>query len=191
VTRGACSPWSPGWESMDYQFLPRHPPEMDDRLALQFITTTGEEATEKPGPDSRRLVRAQARRSAHQSAVWVSMSRSNSTPGAGNTLAVSKQSYTSRFKLASWQSRKNKKKTAAAAQSVILPKTPGFTHSEDGSVPLNFVVMVGPINVLPIPLIPMTEEILHFCMLFTEAEFSVDQTGPSLMKSFRSLRISD
>jgi hypothetical protein len=80
---------------------------------------------------------------------------------------------------------------AAAAQSVILPKTPGFTHSEDRSVPLNFVVMVGPINILPIPLIPMTEEILHFCMLFTEAEFSVDQIGPSLMKSFRSLRISD
>jgi hypothetical protein len=161
-------------------------PKVDDGLALQFITTTGEEATEKPDPDSRRLVRAQARRSARRGAVWVSTSSSNSATWSGNTLAVSKQSYTSRFKLASWQSRKNKKKTAAAAQSVILRKVLGFTLSEDGSVPLNFMVEVGPINVLPIPLIPTTEEILHFCMLFTQAEFSADQTRPSLIESFRS-----
>jgi hypothetical protein len=159
---------------MDYQFLPRrHPPRVDDGLALQFITTTGEEATEKPDPDSRRLVRAQARRSAHRSAVWVSTLSSNSATWSGNTMAVSKQSYISRFKSASWQSR-NKKKTAAATQSVTLREVPGFTLSEDRSVPLNFVVEVGPINILPITLIPMTEEVLHFCMLFTRAEFSVD-----------------
>lgn len=161
-------------------------PKVDDMLALQCITTTGEEATEKPDQDSRRLVRAQARRSARQSAVWVSTSSSNSATWNGHTPAVSKQSYTSRFKLASWQSKKNKKKTAAAAESVILPKVPGFTLSEDGSVPLNFVVEVGRINVLLIPLIPMTEEILHFCMLFTQAESSADQTRPSLMESFKS-----
>jgi hypothetical protein len=161
-------------------------PKANDGLLLQFITTTGEEATEKLDPDSRRLVRAQARRSARRSAVWVSTTSSNSATWSRNTLAVSKQSYTSRFKLTSWQSRKSKNKTAAAAQSAILPNVPGFTLSNDGSVPLNFVVEVRPINVLPIPLIPTTEEILHFCMLFTQAEFSADQIRPSLMESFRS-----
>jgi hypothetical protein len=135
----------------------------DDELPFQFITSTGQTPAGESDLASRRLVRAQARRSAHrksESATSASKVNTDSSRGAQD---LSDQFHTSRFKLTSWQRKSRKKKgTVVSQQSKATPPLELDVYGLEIDSP-RLQAGLGVINVLPIPLTPMTEKILYFC----------------------------
>ncbi|KAK9319841.1 hypothetical protein V1517DRAFT_341325 [Lipomyces orientalis] len=120
-----------------------------DELPLQFITIT-DLADAKRDLASRRLVRAQARKSAHRS------STNALTSVAGN----SEGPVTSKFKLSSWQRRSSKKKLQEIALPAVLSDS--LNHLSHETVSPRLSAELAPINVLPVPMNPMTQELLRF-----------------------------
>ncbi|KAH8691241.1 hypothetical protein BGW36DRAFT_49091 [Talaromyces proteolyticus] len=125
-------------------------------LPLEFITVTDQAVASKSNAASRRLVRAQARKSAHRNKGAYAQAHAT---GSGGTKM--------KFKLSSWKRRNSS--TPMEKQSFgfafVISDRQDYNSSEDCNIPsasARLTVDLGPINVLPVPLIPMTKELLHF-----------------------------
>ncbi|KAK9249664.1 hypothetical protein V1507DRAFT_469999 [Lipomyces tetrasporus] len=149
-----------------------------DELPLQFITITGLADAKKPDLASRRLVRAQARKSAYRSATHALTSVSVKPEGP----------LTSKFKLSSWQRRSSKKKL----QEVL---SDSLNFSDEPPL-LRLTAEIAPINDLPIPMNTMTQELLHFYQfdmrtnsfaLNPEGDwFTIARSNPAALHAFLS-----
>jgi hypothetical protein len=134
----------------------------DDELPFQFITSTGQTPAGESDLAARRLVRAQARRSAHRKNESATSALKANTDSSRRAQDLSDQFHTSRFKLTSWQRKSRKKKgTVVSQHSKATPLELDVYGLEIDSPRLQ--AGLGVINVLPIPLTPMTEKILYFC----------------------------
>jgi hypothetical protein len=158
---------------------------MGERTSLPFIVQTGLQGAESFDARSRRLVRAQARKSAHRSGQLDILPSSSGSPigvwqSAKTGSVVSQQSLKSKFKLLSWQPRKSQNKNGiphSEHPSILSP----LVHSniQGQSEVRQFVPAgLGPINVLPVPFSPTAQRILHFCHVdFKTNKFSLNPEG--------------
>jgi hypothetical protein len=143
---------------------------MDERTSLPFIAQTGLQGAGSFDARSRRLVRAQARKSAHRSGKLDILPSSSDSPigvwqNANTGSIVSQQSLKTKFKLLSWQPRKSKKKGAPHSEHPSISSPLAYSNIQgQNEVPLFVPAGLGPINVLPVPFSPTAQRILHFCM---------------------------
>jgi hypothetical protein len=136
---------------------------------LEFITSVGSATVDK---ESRRVIRAQARRSF----IGAQKTTTGISKGGTQLLAdrvhdrtqasFSRKDGSSRFKLSWWTRKSGKKKQTfhnakevSAAKANRLGALLPVEHSQGLGVP----VELGCINVLPIPLTPQTQMLLDWC----------------------------
>lgn len=144
---------------------------MDERTSLPFIVQTGLQGADSFDARSRRLVRAQARKSAHRSGQLNILPSSSGPPirgwqSANTGSVVSQQSLKSKFKLLSWQPRKSRKKNRAPHSdytSISSPVVYSDVQGRKNEVRQFVPAGLGPINVLPVPFSQTAQRILHFC----------------------------
>ncbi|KAK9366205.1 hypothetical protein V1509DRAFT_630470 [Lipomyces kononenkoae] len=167
----------------DTQDETRKTDQWRDELPLQFITITDLIDAKKPDLATRRIVRAQARKSAYRA----------STQALTTVTGKSEPSLKSKFKLSSWQGRSSKKQLEGIALPSVISN---FNHLSNEHLPQKITSEIATINVLPIPMIPMTQELLHFYYfdlhtnsfaLNPEGDwFNTTKTDPAALHAFLS-----
>jgi hypothetical protein len=131
---------------------------------LQFITSTGLPIDAKTDLATRRLIRAQARRSGGIKDDEVHLSAtSGDDKEKTKVVRFDKKLHTSRFKVDNWSRKLNSKKTEEQ-------ETPVSTEIEEMYMLLNYLEgrrfifrTMDPQNALPVPFIPQVRKILHYC----------------------------